>query len=1215
MQNYSLYVSGVGAWGSAAPNACAAPGSSDDGSVDLAATRSFAHDGHAEMSRKGAAPSSRPLPSQSVFNDTRSFVKSVPADTTPQCPPTPARTPAWAASSGAGAAAVRRSLGASGGARGSLFFGTALRRVDSLTETKVLVDTVTRTPSEAFGAEQISGCASGALTLDQLTSHDTMDSVHGASGGCAAPGSSAAPAPPGLMSAFRRVTPQSGVACDGDNEISFDRDFRILRHLGQGSFSRVMEVVDFSSPRRFAVKRALNRYISRRNRNAQISEILSYCRVGPHPNLIDYRRAWQENGYIYFQMELCAGGTLRQIVADSTLVPLGGGAETPAYVPERLIWSLLGHVGSALCHLHAGGIVHLDVKPENVILGKSDGKAVLKLGDLGLSLDHHVGAPVLFNLGNESCETSNSSEVQGDASMMQSAGDEMEGDSRYMAPELLGPGGRAPPADLFSLGMTAFELAWDVGLPSDGVSWHDVREERIPEPAPYLCRSRELVQVIYQLLRADPQCRPTAQALLSHPRVQAACIETDPHLAARMNQVEFQEAAATRKAEAKENAAAFRLRLREGSSEKGESSQSGVASVAAMPDDAAILEAELFDRNDNASPSGPSAPRKVTHTVSRAAGDIGDKDAGDAILAKTPWHGAVGLRRHPDCSAGVMRAVHSAVSRTSEEAQNAPLTRSVLIFDGDADPELSIDSRTFDEASLGDSSALSALASARDISDPVGRSGAHVVAAAVLGSSVRGLRRSRIDELLAAGGLGPTRVLDGLCEDSGFEAAEDAFDEDVPYSLDDDDVADFGGEEEVADHNGAADVAAPLRVRTLPRLPSSLHPTRLARALDFSTADTSDTNTSVDETAASQASFTSPDASFRGQLADATAVAAAPIRPVLVAPTFHGDGASVIAPPSGLTTESVNPFAFPPTFFGGGGHLPANPGIGPSSSARKHTRDYLKAEAASGSIPYARQLNTAGGSMSPQVSSGGGLMSIGTSSDLSSALCGIAAGGGTPIREKIARARRKPGLRPNVDAANACGSTPHPGALLRSASLPSMYAHGKAASSTAGAIQPAAPALRPLVAGTLLVSSDSAAGYDWMSSMSPSADDGPLCSTPNAKRANVGPSPVTDVENTAPHGAANGLDYNDGMASSVHSMSMPGGASTAAPVSFTAPVLAFYDAQTSREPAQAPLRIQTTASNSSGRNSSMSPQHASGFNTPANQGVVFTSAHWGNAML
>lgn len=1196
MQNYSLYVSGVGAWGPAAP-------SSSDCSVDFAATRSFAHDGPAEMSRKGAAPSSRPLPSQSVFNDTRSFVKSVPADATPQCPPTPARTPAWAASGGAGAAAVRRSLGASGGARSSLFFGTTLRRVDSLTETKVLVDTVTRTPSEAFGAEHISGCASGALTLDQLTSHDTMESVNGASGGGAAPGSSAAPAPPGLMSAFRRVTPTSGVACDGDHEISFDRDFRILRHLGQGSFSRVMEVVDFSSPRRFAVKRALNRYISRRNRNAQISEILSYCRVGPHPNLIDYRRAWQENGFIYFQMELCAGGTLRQIVADSTLVPLGGGADAPAYVPERLIWSLLGHVGSALCHLHAGGIVHLDVKPENVILGMSDGRAVLKLGDLGLSLDHHVGAPVLFNLGNESCETSNSSEAQGgDVSMMQSAGDEMEGDSRYMAPELLGPGGRAPPADLFSLGMTAFELAWDVGLPSDGVSWHDVREERIPEPAPHLCRSRELVQVIYQLLRADPRCRPTAQALLSHPRVQAACIETDPHLAARMNQVESQEAAATRKAEAKENAAAFRLRVRVGSSEKGESSQSGIGGVTAMPGDAAILDAELFDRNDSASPTGPSAPRKVTHAISRAD-DIGDKDAADAaILAKTPWHGAVGLRRDPDCGAGVMRAVHSAVSRTSDEAQNAPLTRSVLIFDGDADPELSIDSRTFDEASLGDSSALSALASARDISDPVGRSGAHVVAAAVLGSSVRGLRRSRIDELLAAGGLGPTRVLDGLCEDSGFEAAEDAFDEDAPYSLDDDDVADFGGDEEAAEHNGAADVAAPLRgVRALPRLSSSLHPTRLARALDFSTADTSDTNTSVDETAASQASFTSPDASFRGQLADAPAVAAAPIRPVLVAPTFHGDGASVIAPLSGLT-EPANPFAFPPAFFGGGGgHLPANPGIGPSSSARKHTRDYLKAEAASGSIPYARQLHTAGGSMSPQVSSGGGLMSIGTSSDLSSALRSIAAGG-TPIREKIARARRKPGLRPNIDAANACGSTPHPGALLRSASLPSMNAHGKAASSTTGAIQPAAAAPRPLVAGTLLVNSDGAAGYDWMSSMSPSADDGPLCSTPNAKRANVGPSPVTDVENTAPHGAANGLEM---------APSMPGGVSTAEPVPGP---LAFYDAQTSREPALAPLRLQTAA-NSSGRNSSMSPQHASGFNTPANQGVVFTSAHWGNAML
>jgi hypothetical protein len=38
-----------------------------------------------------------------------------------------------------------------------------------------------------------------------------------------------------------------------------------------------------------------------------------------------------------------------------------------------------------------------------------------------------------------------------------------EGDSRYMAPELLGAGGRGPPADIFSLGVSAFQLAWDLG--------------------------------------------------------------------------------------------------------------------------------------------------------------------------------------------------------------------------------------------------------------------------------------------------------------------------------------------------------------------------------------------------------------------------------------------------------------------------------------------------------------------------------------------------------------------------------------------------------------------------------------------------------------------------------------------------------------------------------------------------------------------------------
>ena len=170
--------------------------------------------------------------------------------------------------------------------------------------------------------------------------------------------------------------------------------------------------------------------------------------------------------------------------------------------------------------------------------------------------------------------------------------DDVEGDSRYMAGELLNVGGRGPPADMFSLGLSAFELAWNISpLPAEGPMWHDLREGRLPPPPsvgdidtphataassawvaslsstsssasaagllgtsthahssrsatgptsaisantassgtsssdvllPAASLSSDLVRVITALCEPDPARRPTAEALLGHPRVAAA---------------------------------------------------------------------------------------------------------------------------------------------------------------------------------------------------------------------------------------------------------------------------------------------------------------------------------------------------------------------------------------------------------------------------------------------------------------------------------------------------------------------------------------------------------------------------------------------------------------------------------------------------------------------------------------------------------------------
>ena len=88
-------------------------------------------------------------------------------------------------------------------------------------------------------------------------------------------------------------------------------------------------------------------------------------------------------------------------------------------VPESTIWSFIVDVAAGLQHIHSNGLVHMDIKPQNIFLTE-DG--TLKIGDLGMMRED----------GNVE--------------------DGHEGDQTYMARELLDTNAKAPSADIFSFG-------------------------------------------------------------------------------------------------------------------------------------------------------------------------------------------------------------------------------------------------------------------------------------------------------------------------------------------------------------------------------------------------------------------------------------------------------------------------------------------------------------------------------------------------------------------------------------------------------------------------------------------------------------------------------------------------------------------------------------------------------------------------------------------
>ena len=108
-----------------------------------------------------------------------------------------------------------------------------------------------------------------------------------------------------------------------------------------------------------------------------------------------------------------------------------------------------------------------------------------------------------------------------------------------MAPEFMkeGAGSKSTAADVFSLGLTVYELAAgpSFDIPSEGTNWHRLRSGS-PPPLPEF-RSRELVEVINSLLTPSASLRPTASSVAERPVVSSYGERPCPFLSSYVNDV------------------------------------------------------------------------------------------------------------------------------------------------------------------------------------------------------------------------------------------------------------------------------------------------------------------------------------------------------------------------------------------------------------------------------------------------------------------------------------------------------------------------------------------------------------------------------------------------------------------------------------------------------------------------------------------------------
>ncbi len=259
--------------------------------------------------------------------------------------------------------------------------------------------------------------------------------------------------------------------------------YRIVRRLGRGGMGTVYEAVHVVTNEPAAVKTLSESLIEEPDFRARFELEIETLRKLNHPNIVRLIGFGEEQGILFYVMELVHGSSLDQ--------ELRAG--------RKFHWQEVAEIGIQVCralrHAHDRGIIHRDLKPAN-LLRAEDG--TIKLSDFGIA--RLFGAPSHTGVGS------------------------ILGTIEYMAPEQAESLPIGPRADLYSLGAVLYALL--VGRPPFKVSSFAeiLYLHRTSQPAPVRAFvpdcPEELDRIIRELLAKDPDKR-IANALLAGRRLQA----------------------------------------------------------------------------------------------------------------------------------------------------------------------------------------------------------------------------------------------------------------------------------------------------------------------------------------------------------------------------------------------------------------------------------------------------------------------------------------------------------------------------------------------------------------------------------------------------------------------------------------------------------------------------------------------------------------------